>query len=220
MKAFETKLGYTFADPTLLEQALTHRSLKAVHNERLEFLGDAVLGLVIANLLYLRDQDASEGALSQTRSGLVSRAQLASVANMLDVPTYMQVGPGERRSEGIRLSILSDALEALIGAVFLDGGLDAATDCITRWFASMLSQPFAQSNKCQLQQFAQSCGAALPTYQLLHQEGRAHQMHFFVECQLAGFDVLGKGEGVTKQEAEQMAAKQVLAYLKEQGHLS
>lgn len=214
--ALSKTLNYEFKNPTLLKIALTHRSRGSDHNERIEFLGDAVVNFVIADVLFKRFTKATEGELSRWRATLVNRETLADLAREFDLGQYIFLGPGEMRSGGSeRESILSCAMEAIIGAVYLDGGFEAARDCIIAWY-----QPFLQSlssaashkdPKTVLQEYLQSERMALPVYKVDATEGEAHQQIFIVSCNVQGIDAKPIGRGTSRRRAEQTAAAAMLA---------
>jgi ribonuclease-3 len=215
----EKTLGHEFADRALLQQALTHRSAGSRNNERLEFLGDAILGGVIAEELYRRYPQASEGKLSRLRSRLVRRESLTDIANILDVGQYLTLGPGERRSGGHhRDSILSDAVEALFGAAYLDGGFAVCKRCILTLFEDKLSSlphvAFLKDAKTRLQEYLQSRQKSLPEYAVTSVSGEAHEQFFKVSCMIRDFDVPAtSGKGGSRRQAEQQAAERMLAQL-------
>ncbi|MGB3725547.1 MAG: ribonuclease III [Glaciecola sp.] len=208
-------IGYEFTDVGLLKQALTHRSANKTHNERLEFLGDAVLGLVIAQRMYEKFPDLPEGKLTRMRSNLVKGDTLAKVARELDLGELIKLGPGEMKSGGHRRdSILADVVEAIIGAVYLDAGLEAATNIIDVLFAKRIENlnPNVQikDNKTQLQEYLQSRQIDLPDYQVVEISGKDHAQTFTVECTVAALDAQQSGSGRSRRIAEQEAAKLVL----------
>ena len=214
------KLGYSPRDPGLFRAALTHRSAAGPNNERLEFLGDAVLSLVIAQRLFSQFPHANEGDLSRLRARLVSREPLAEVAAALDLGAVLQLGPGELKSGGFRRqSILADALEALCGAIFLDSGLSAAEGVIERLFAARieaLPEPEALKDaKTRLQEQLQSRGLTLPRYLVLSVEGEDHAQTFRVSCEVSGLGLRVEGGGSSRRRAEQQAAERMLAQLAE-----
>lgn len=215
----EKMLGHEFADRALLQQALTHRSAGSRNNERLEFLGDAILGGVIAEELYRRYPQASEGKLSRLRSRLVRRESLTDIAHGLDVGQYLMLGPGERRSGGHhRDSILSDAVEALLGAVCLDSGFDACKGCILALFENKLAAlpqvTFLKDAKTRLQEYLQSRQKSLPEYAVASVSGEAHAQFFEVTCLISDVDVPAtSGQGGSRRQAEQQAAERMLAQL-------
>jgi ribonuclease-3 len=221
-RALERRLGYGFQDPKLLARALTHRSFGADHNERLEFLGDAVLGLAMSGLLYERFSGSDEGDLSRVRATLVRQDSLHRIALSLDLPANVRLGEGEAKSGGAsRPSILADALEAIFGAVYLDGGFEPAKDLIHRLFAPMVTQPelrtAAKDPKTELQEWLQARKLATPTYTIVETRGQAHQQQFVVSCSVPALGVAGHGEGNSRRAAEQVAAQAVLTTLKASG---
>ena len=209
------RLGYEPRDLALFRAALTHRSAAAANNERLEFLGDAVLNLLIARQLYDGFPRATEGELSRLRARLVSREPLAEIALSLGVGETLQLGSGELRSGGFRRqSILADALEALCGAVFLDGGLAAVEPLVTRLFAgriAALPDPEALKDaKTRLQEYLQSRSLTLPRYVILGVEGEDHAQIFSVSCEVSGLALRVEGSGSSRRRAEQQAAARML----------
>ena len=212
---FETRLNYTFSDVQLLQQALTHRSVGAPNNERLEYLGDAVLDFVISDSVYRMRADADEGDLSKLRASLVKESSLADLAKKLDVGAYLILGPGERKSGGHRrASILADALEALIGAVYLDGRIEAAIAVIDTIFADRLhdlpSSRELRDPKTRLQEWLQSRKLKLPDYELVTVSGKDHMKTFEVSCRVAEKEALTLGRSTTRRKAEQRAAMEML----------
>ena len=217
-KRLLNRLGHTFADGSLLELALTHRSCGGQNNERLEFLGDAVLGTVVGERLYRRFPNAREGELSRLRSLLVKGKSLAEVARELDLGEHLNLGGGERKSGGHRRdSILADALEAVIGAIYLDAGLESARACIETWLASRIDSLTPQSRdkdaKTRLQEFLQGRGKALPVYQVENIKGEAHHQTFTVSCQVQMLKEPVTARGGSRRAAEQAAAAAVLQQL-------
>ena len=215
----ESSLDYTFDDRGLLQQALTHRSAGSRNNERLEFLGDAILGGVIAAELYQRYPGAKEGELSRLRANLVRRESLAEIAQLLDLGSYLTLGTGERKSGGHRRdSILSDTVEALLGAIFLDSGFAACQNCILRLFAARLDSladvASLKDAKTRLQEYLQSRHQPLPEYTVKTVSGEAHAQFFRVECVVDDIGLPpGKGQGSSRRQAEQHAAADLLARL-------
>lgn len=210
--SLQSSLGYSFKRNSLFRQALTHRSFGLPHNERLEFLGDSVLNCVIAGALYHRFPDLSEGDLSRLRAHLVKESTLASVAQELGLGQNLVLGEGEYRSGGqTRPSILADTLEAVIGAVFLDGSFEAAQATIERLFAPRLTglnpQTLGKDPKTLLQEYLQARKIALPRYTVTATLGEAHCQRFEVECCIADLDLTTRGEGSSRRNAEQNAAK-------------
>ena len=217
MRRLQQRLGYQFLDPDLLERALSHRSLGAKNNERLEVLGDALLGFEVADHLYRRVRDADEGQLSRMRAHLVKRETLAGIARGLELGDILKLGAGELRSGGqTRDSILADAIEAIIAAVYLDGGIDEARALVRRLLGERLADPTAETRrkdpKTRLQEHLQSVGKALPRYEVVGTSGDQHEQIFRVVCSTGLVDDT-EGEGSTRRRAEQAAAKSMLARL-------
>ncbi len=213
------KLNYTFQQPKFLKMALTHRSKGGDHNERLEFLGDAVVNFVIAEILYQLFPKATEGELSRWRATLVNRDTLAELAKDFELGRYLYLGPGELRSGGNeRQSILSCAMEAIIGAVYLDGGFLVARECIMAWYEPLLQSLSSASShkdpKTLLQEHLQSRRMSLPIYSVDMIEGEAHQQLFTVGCQVEGVQEKAFGKGTSRRRAEQDAAQAMLKILK------
>jgi len=211
-------LGYQFKDPALLEQALTHRSAGKRNNERLEFLGDSIVNHVIAEALYRRFPTVREGSLSRMRASLVKGVTLAELARELQLGENLKLGSGERKSGGHRRdSILADTLEALAGAILLDGGYAACCDCLLRWFDSRLAAMTQASDdrdpKTRLQEYLQGRGLPLPDYALVGVDGDDHAREFEVACRLTDSDVETRGQGSSRRSAEQAAAEAALASL-------
>jgi ribonuclease III len=212
------RLGHEFADPGLLDRALTHRSHASGHNERLEFLGDSLLGCVIAILLYERYPDMPEGDLSRLRATLVNQASLYEVAQSLELGDCLRLGEGELKSGGFRRpSILADAFEAILGAVYLDAGFGAVRALIERLFAPRLDfagkSPPGKDPKTALQELLQGRRLPLPRYTVLQVGGEAHQQTFRVECRVDELAIVRSGEGASRRAAEQQAAQAALAAL-------
>jgi ribonuclease-3 len=208
-------LGYTFRKPELLTQALTHRSFGSTHNERLEFIGDAVLNCVVAATLFARFPALPEGDLSRMRASLVNRDTLARVAEMLDVGAHLRLGSGELKSGGNeRPSIIADALEAVFGAVFVDGGFESAHRVIDACYADILrdADPTAlgKDPKTRLQEWLQGRKLPVPEYAVMATTGEAHAQQFTVECRIPSLDVATAGEGASRRIAEQIAAQAAL----------
>jgi ribonuclease-3 len=209
------RLGYEPRDLALFRAALTHSSAAGANNERLEFLGDAVVNLLITHRLYDAFPGATEGDLSRLRAGLVSREPLAEIAVSLGIGEALQLGRGVLRSGGFRRqSIVADALEALCGAVFLDGGLPAVELLVTRLFAARIAalpDPEALKDaKTRLQEYLQSRSLTLPRYVILGIEGEDHAPVFRVSCEVPGLALRVEGDGSTRQRAEQQAAARML----------
>lgn len=217
--ALARRLGHRFAEPALLDLALRHRSLGGHSNERLEFLGDAVLGAVMAELLYHRYPEADEGDLSRARASLVRRSSLAELARGLALGDHLQLGGGELKTGGAqRASILADAMEAVLGAVYLDAGFAAAQAVIRRLYAQRLAAlpqvAELKDAKTRLQELLQGQGCALPEYELLEVTGAGHQQSFQARCRVAG-QADTRGRGSSRRQAEQDAARAMLAALQE-----
>ena len=206
------ELDYTFRRPDLLRQALTHRSFGTPHNERLEFVGDAVLNCVVGLTLYERFPALPEGDLSRVRAGLVNRDTLAGVARHLGLGPEIRLGEGEMKSGGAaRASILADTLEALIGAVFLDGGFDAARNVIVTCYADVLRDvdpaALGKDPKTRLQEWLQARRWPVPEYVITATSGEPHEQQFTVECRIPGLAIKASGEGSNRRAAEQAAAE-------------
>lgn len=225
-ESLDKKLGYTFKNPELLVQSVCHSSYVNEQidstfkdNERLEFLGDAVLDLAISHILMLRFKDAAEGDLSKFRATVVDEAGLYEVALRLGLGEYLLLGKGEEQSRGReKPSILADTTEALIGAIYLDAGFDKAMEIIKGLFSSLLervgTKKLVHDFKSLLQEYSQQSCKTLPRYRLIKETGPAHDRSFQVELSLKG-EVLAEGEGRSKKEAEQNAAREAFFYLKE-----
>ena len=216
MTELEQRLGHRFRDPALLSRALTHRSFGQEHNERLEFVGDAVLNCVIAAVIYRRFPSLPEGDLSRIRANLVNRDCLLQRAHELALPGMVRLGEGEIKSGGAaRPSILADATEALFGAIFQDGGFDAAREAIERCYADAINavDPGASGKdpKTRLQEWLQAKGMPLPEYTITNIEGEAHRQRFTVECRITALDRVTTGHGSSRRIAEQEAARAALS---------
>ncbi|NJD05477.1 MAG: ribonuclease III [Methylococcaceae bacterium] len=212
------RIGIRFNDLGLLQRALTHRSADGRNNERLEFLGDSVLGYVIAERLYEMFPTADEGVLSRLRATLVNQSSLASIARSHELGDYLILGSGELKSGGFRRdSILSDALEAVMGAIVKDQGIDVCREWIQRVFEDAIGQlslnDWKKDPKTCLQEIMQSRGADLPVYSLLATDGQAHAQQFRVDCRIALLSDVTEGEGTSRKRAEQQAAERMLARL-------
>ncbi|EGV16491.1 ribonuclease III [Thiocapsa marina] len=213
------RIGHEFTREELLLQALTHRSAASANNERLEFLGDALIGFVIAEALWKRFPEADEGTLSRMRASLVKRETLAALARGLDLGDYLHLGAGELRTGGYaRDSILADAFEALWGAVYLDAGFTSARELVLRLFATRLAQTSAthagKDPKTQLQEWLQAQRRPLPEYAVVATGGDQHAQTFVVSCTLSDADLGTRAEGGTRRGAEQAAAHAMLEQLK------
>lgn len=212
------KIGYTFNDSSLLIQALTHRSVKGEHNERLEFLGDSILGFVIAEVLFEQFPDHDEGDLTRMRSSLVKGVTLAELGRDFNLGDYLILGPGELKSGGHRReSILEDAIEAIMGAVYLDSDITCCKALILSWFAQRLSEikPGNEQKdpKTRLQEYLQGRKIALPVYDVIETSGQSHNQQFIVRCLTEVIDKEVIAKGTSRRKAEQAAAQQVLALL-------
>ena len=219
LSELQVRLGYAFRQQGLLQQAVTHRSFSSDHNERLEFLGDSVLNLSVANLLYVQLASLPEGDLSRVRANLVKQDTLHQLAKTLDLPAVMRLGEGEMRSGGQnRPSILADALEAIIGAVYLDGGYKDAQDLVERLFAQVDIKPDMQAvgkdPKTELQEWLQGRKLALPKYTVVGTSGAAHRQQFEVSCEVTELRQTQQGSGASRRAAEQAAAAAMLHHLK------
>ncbi len=219
LSELQVRLGYAFRQQGLLQQAVTHRSFSADHNERLEFLGDSVLNLSVANLLYVQLASLPEGDLSRVRANLVKQDTLHQLAKTLDLPAVMRLGEGEMRSGGQnRPSILADALEAIIGAVYLDGGYKDAQDLVERLFAKVDIKPDMQAvdkdPKTELQEWLQGRKLGLPKYTVVSTSGAAHRQQFEVSCEVTELRQTQQGSGASRRAAEQAAAAAMLQTLK------
>ena len=212
-------VDYRFRDPGLLEKALTHRSAGQGNYERLEFLGDSVLDLVVAEHLLELHPKAPEGDLSRMRSRLVRGESLKDMASRLDLGQYVRLGSGERKSGGRRrASILGDALEALLGAIYLDGGYERCKNVILQLIqpavASLPDIEELKDAKTRLQEFLQARGRPLPLYALVHESGADHDKEFTVQCALEDSDDVSSATGSSRRKAEQAAAEALLGLLK------
>ncbi|WP_085314921.1 ribonuclease III [Derxia lacustris] len=217
-RQFAQPIAYEFRNPALLVQALTHRSFAAEHNERLEFLGDAVLSCAIARLLFEHFRHIDEGDLSRVRSNLVRQQTLADIGQQLHLSDYLRLGEGELKSGGAsRPSIIADALEAVFGAVLLDGGFDAAYSVIARLYQPLVDQLGAtairKDAKTELQEQLQGRHLPLPVYKVLATHGAAHDQLFEVECTIARLQIRAVGRGANRRAAEQDAAQDALAQI-------
>ena len=218
LPALQKRLEYEFANPKLLAQALTHRSFSADHNERIEFLGDSVLNLAVAALLYEQLSELPEGDLSRVRANLVKQDTLHRLAVDLGLPDLLRLGEGEARSGGQnRPSILADALEAVIGAVYLDAGFDKAEQLVRRLFKDVAVNPQMQAigkdPKTQLQEWLQGRKMSLPIYRVVATLGAAHMQSFDVECEIAELGRAERGIGGSRRAGEQAAASAMLLFI-------
>ncbi|MBS0506751.1 MAG: ribonuclease III [Proteobacteria bacterium] len=219
LAALQQRLQHRFSDPALLQRAITHRSYCSEHNERLEFLGDSVLSLAVSSLLFKRMQGLPEGELSRVRALLVRQDSLHRIALRLQLPQVLRLGEGEAKSGGKqRPSILADALEAIIGAVYLDAGYAPAEGLVHRLFEGVDLSPrlqeAAKDAKTALQEWLQGRKMNLPQYRVTDTTGAAHSQVFHVECEVAQLQLRASGSGVSRRAAEQAAASAMLAQLK------
>ena len=209
---FCQKIGYSFSKPELLNQALTHRSYGHPHNERLEFLGDSVLNCAVAGLVFRHFSNLPEGNLTRLRASLVNQKALFKLARTLDLGNQIKLGEGELKSGGSdRPSILADALEAILGAVYLDGGFSRAEEVVIKLFTPLLPKSDPQNSdkdpKTLLQEYLQSHKLMLPKYSVIITSGESHQQQFRVECVIPKPSIRTIGEGFSRRSAEQEAAK-------------
>jgi ribonuclease III len=219
LEALQRRLGHRFASPALLLRALTHRSFSVEHNERLEFLGDSVLNLAVSALLFERFSGSDEGDLTRVRAHLVREDSLHRAALALGLPELLRLSEGEARGGGaLRPSILADALEAIIGAVFVDAGFDAAHGLVRSLFGEVIQATEADSwskdAKTELQEWLQARKIAVPAYRIAATQGQAHAQTFEVECAVAALGLAERGQGRSRRAAEQDAASRMLTALK------
>jgi ribonuclease-3 len=210
--ALSRQLNYQFKQPDLLQRALTHRSYSTAHYERLEFLGDSVLNCAIAKYLYEHHPNLPEGDLSRLRSNLVNQHSLYRLAQDLNLGDFLLLGEGERKSAGFRRpSILADTLEAIFGAVFLDGGFEVAEQCVLKLYIPFIAEvdlhSLGKDPKTQLQEALQGRKLPLPYYAVVETQGEAHAQNFVVECKISALKIISRGEGSSRRIAEQAAAE-------------
>jgi ribonuclease III len=219
VESLQHRLGYRFKDPAQLHRALTHRSFGQEHNERLEFLGDTVLSLAVSALLFERFGNSDEGDLTRVRAHLVREDSLYRAALVLRLPDVLRLSEGEARGGGAtRPSILADALEAVIGAIFLEGGYGAAQEVVRRIFGELIQttevDSWAKDAKTELQEWLQARRIAVPSYRITATMGQAHLQVFQVECAVPELRAAEQGEGRSRRHAEQLAAKRMLHALR------
>jgi ribonuclease-3 len=219
-----TKIGYSFKDIKLLKLALTHRSADPTHNERLEFIGDGLVNLIVGEALYLRHPTEPEGELSRWRASLVQRETLAEIGAQWELEKYVLVGPGEKKTGGHeRPSTLANAVEAIFGAIYFDAGFEATKAIILKTYGARLAnfsiQNIQKDAKTLLQEWLQGKQYQLPKYHLLEVTGKDHNAIFKIECRLHELALSGFGEGTSKRKAEQAAAQSTLMLLKKQDHI-
>ncbi len=220
--ALQNRLNYIFKQPQLLQRALTHRSFSVDHNERLEFLGDSVLGLAVSDLLYRQLHHLPEGDLSRVRASLVRQEMLHQLALDLNLPPCLSLGEGEFRSGGQkRPSILADALEAILGAVYLDGGFVAVQVLVHRLYRSIDINPAmvakSKDSKTELQEWLQARKLSVPRYKVVCTQGAAHQQTFDVSCEISELHLCERSMGQSRRSGEQAAATAMLQTLKTKG---
>ncbi len=219
LSALQSRIGHRFSDPQLLLSALTHRSFGAEHNERLEFLGDAVLNLAVSSLLFERFAGSDEGDLTRVRAHLVREDSLHRAALVLGLPEMLRLSEGEARGGGAqRASILADALEAVLGAIYCDAGMDAAAGLVAKLFGEVIAAGQADSwgkdAKTELQELLQGRKLAVPAYRIVATHGQAHAQQFEVECAVPALALTEAGGGRSRRAAEQDAAQRMLVRLK------
>ena len=219
LEALQKRVGHAFADPALLQRALTHRSFGADHNERLEFLGDAVLNVAVSSLLFEHFAGSDEGDLTRVRAHLVREESLHRAAVMLELPHVLRLSEGETRGGGAqRPSMLADALEALIGAIYVDGGYAAAQRLVRQLFGELITSTEADNwekdAKTELQEWLQGRRMPVPSYRIVATRGQAHAQTFEVEVAAPALGLAETGEGKSRRSAEQQAAQRLLARLK------
>jgi len=212
------KLGYEFHNPNLLDAALTHRSIRGNNNERLEFLGDSIINFIIAAALFQQFPKAKEGDLSRLRANLVKGDTLAELAQEFELGNYLRLGAGELKSGGFRRkSILADAMEAVIAAIYLDAGMAVCQERVLRWYEVRLQEIGRSSGmkdpKTRLQEYLQAKKLGLPDYNVLSIQGEAHQQTFRVVCRIEKYSQVTEGVGSSRRSAEQEAAQKYLEYL-------
>lgn len=218
LNVLQRRIGYTFKDEELLDLALTHRSYKSNNNERLEYLGDAILSFVIAEALYFKFPKAKEGQLSRMRSLLVKGVTLAEIGKAFQLGDFLNLGGGELKSGGFRReSIIADALEAIIGAVFLDSDQEICKRVVLAWYEERLSnlsiEQTEKDPKTRLQEYLQSIKKDLPIYTVSDVSGEAHNQTFYVTCQIEALQITTKNKGSSRRIAEQKSAKEALKIL-------
>jgi ribonuclease-3 len=220
INALLKKLEYSFSDMSLLDEALTHRSFSSKNNERLEFLGDGILNFVIAHELFKQYPDVQEGDLSRLRANLVNKDSLAEIAGYLELGEVISLGSGELKSGGFRRpSILADAVESILGAVYCDGGFELCRELIVRLYANRLALSMdlqsLKDPKTQLQELLQSRHFSLPDYQVTTITGQAHAQVFHVKCSIDKMKIEVTGEGKSRRKAEQIAAARAITQVEE-----
>ncbi len=211
---FLKRIGHDFKNFSLLDLALTHRSLGSSNNERLEFLGDSALNFIIGHAIYQLLPNSKEGELSRYRADLVKGKTLAEVANELQIGDHLLLGEGEMKSGGrFRSSILANSVEAIIGAIYLDDGMESCSVCVLRWFDSRLKNLEVSGQKdpkTELQELMQAHNKPLPSYKIIEISGEAHNQKFTIECKVEGLNNPTRGQGATRRDAEKLAAAKAL----------
>lgn len=223
LKKLQAKLGYTFANTGLLEVALTHRSIGSRNNERYEFLGDSILGFIIADHLYHQFNSADEGQLSRLRASLVKKEALAAIARELDIGSFLKLGQGELKSGGqARDSILADSVEAVIAAIYLDSDYQTVRNFVSTLYAERLENMSlnisTKDPKTRLQEILQSDKIDLPLYQVVDASGPQHKQLFLVNCSVKSLSLSSVGKGSSKRKAEQDAAQKILEQYEQTAH--
>ncbi len=218
LKKLSQRIGYDFKDVSLIELALTHRSKGGNNNERLEFLGDSIVNFVVAEALFQKFPEAKEGKLSRLRAGLVRGTTLAELGRDFDLGEFLVLGSGELKSGGFnRESILADAIEAIIGAIYLDAGMNVVTERIHDWYGERLSDlkmdGVQKDSKTRLQEYLQKSQSRLPQYEVIEIFGQAHDQKFKVSCRVEALPEVTLGIGSSRRIAEQNAAKKALKAL-------
>ncbi len=218
LKVLQKKIGYVFKDESLLDLALTHRSYRSQNNERLEFLGDAVLSVIIAEALFYKFPQAKEGQLSRLRSLLVKGVTIAEIGKEFCLGDYLNLGAGELKSGGFRReSIIADAFEAIIGAMYLDSNQETCRQVVLGWYQTRLENLSLENTekdpKTKLQEYLQSIKKELPNYDVYDIKGEAHDQVFFVNCQIEALNILTQNKGPSRRIAEQKAAKDAIKLL-------
>ena len=221
LEGLENSLDYNFRDKTLLEKALTHRSAGSRNNERLEYLGDSLLGFIIAEYLYGRFVDATEGELTRLRASLVKGESLAKLARKIELGEFVKLGPGEMRTGGWRrISILANTLEAIIGAIYLDSDFNTCRTIVLKIYTEFLEntslKTLEKDPKTRLQEYLQARKYRLPSYKIVAEEGAAHEKSFSIECEISELDIHVRAAGRSKRIAEQAAADKVLKIIHSQ----
>lgn len=223
LEALESKIGYAFKDRNLLLRAITHRSYALEHNERLEFLGDSVLNFVVGHALFLRDKHFTEGKLSRVRANLVCEKTLAEIAKTIPISDFLRLGEGEKRSGGLnRPSIQADCMEAIFGAVFLDGGFEEAQKVVMGLYRPILTslspEKLSKDAKTTLQEHLQALHMERPVYRVVAIIGASHAQTFVCECAIPALDIVTQGRSTNRRGAEQDAAMRALTLFHDKTH--